>query len=99
MIEAGLISALGFIIVLARFNLRRVAGYATLFDIVITTTLVFMFLGTYAGMMTGLFAGVIVSMFLSGVQKTIGYERAKLIRRSGDLFPSVVWVRTKGKLR
>lgn len=98
MIEAGLISALGFIIVLARFNLRRVAGYALLFDVLITSALVWMFLGTYAGMMTGLFAGVIVSLFLTSVQKTVGYERAKLIRRSGNIFPSVVWVRTKGSL-
>lgn len=99
MIEAGLISALGFIIVLARFNLRRIAGYALLFDVVITGTLVWMFLGTYAGMMTGLFAGVIVSLFLTSVQKTVGYERAKFIRRSGNIFPSLVWVRTSGRLK
>lgn len=98
MIEAGLISALGLFIVLFRFNIRRICGYATLVDIVATAAFVFMFIGTYAGMMTGLFAGVLVSLTLNALRKLYGYDRARLIRRSGSLLPSVVWVHTPGRL-
>ena len=97
MIEAGLISALGAFFILVRFNIRRVAGYATLVDIALTALFVFMFIGTYAGMMTGIFAGVLVSFLLNAIRISVGYERAKLIRRTGNILPSVVWVRVPGR--
>ena len=98
MIEAGLISALGLIIVMCRFNLRRICGYATLVDILATCAFVWMFIGTYAGMMTGIFAGVIVSLTLNMFRTVYGYDRARLVRRSGDLMPSLRWVHTRGRL-
>ncbi len=98
MIEAGLVSAIGLIIVLARFNFLRICGYATLVDIVATSAFVWMFIGTYAGMMTGIFAGVLVSFTLNVIRTLYGYDRAQLIRQSGALIPSLVWVHTRGKL-
>ena len=98
MIEAGLISAIGLFIVLCRFNLRRICGYATFVDVVATCAFVWMFIGTYAGMMTGLFAGVLVSLTLNAVRKLYGYDRARLVRRSGDILPSLVWTHTPGRL-
>lgn len=98
MIEAGLISAIGLFFILCRFNLRRICGYATLVDVLATTGFCWIFIGTYAGMMTGIFAGVLVSLALNVMRKVYGYDRARLIRRSGDLMPSLVWVHTRGKL-
>ena len=98
MIEAGLISAIGLFIVLCRFNLRRVAGYATLVDVVATSAFVWMFIGTYAGMMTGIFAGVLVSLMLNAVRKVYGYDRLQWVRRSGALLPSLIWTHTPGRL-
>ena len=98
MIEAGLISAIGFIIIMMRLNLRRICGYAIVFDIAITALLVFMFQGTYAGMMTGLFAEIIISLFLTSVKKLYGFERAVVMRLEGNLLPSVIWVQYPGKL-
>lgn len=98
MIEAGLISAIGLFFVLCRFNLRRICGYATLVDVVATAAFVFMFAGTYAGMMTGIFAGVCVSLALNVVRTLYGYDRAHLIRGSGNLMPTMVWIHTEGRL-
>jgi hypothetical protein len=98
MIEAGLISAIGLFFILCRFNMRRICGYATLVDIICTIGFCVIFLGTYAGMMTGIFAGVCVSVVLNLMRALWGYEKARLIRRSGALLPSLVWVRTPGRL-
>ena len=98
MIEAGLISAIGLFFILCRFNLRRICGYATLVDVVATAAFVLMFMGTYAGMMTGIFAGVLVSLTLNVIRTLYGYDRAKLIRGTGNLMPSLVWIHTPGRL-
>ena len=98
MIEAGIISALAVFLVLSRFNLRRICGYRTLVDVAATTVFVLMFLGTYAGMMTGLVAGALVSLMLNIITKLYGYERAHLVRARGCLLPTFVWQSTPGKL-
>lgn len=98
MIEAGLISAIGLFFILCRFNMRRICGYATIVDVVATAGFCWIFIGTYAGMMTGIFAGVLISLTLNVIRTLYGYDRARLIRRSGDLMPSVVWQHTRGKL-
>ena len=91
MVEAGLVSAVGIILLLLRFNIRRIAGYGAFWDVAISGVLVLMFIGTYAGMMTGLFAGVIVSAFLHLVKQTVGAERIVLRRRKGSLLPHTRW--------
>ena len=79
MFEAALGTAVCILLVAARFGLRRIAGYATVFDVVITATLMWMFTGTYAGMMTGIIAGGIISIFLNVTRRTLGVERVKLV--------------------
>lgn len=98
MIEAGLISAIGLFFVLCRFNLKRICGYATLVDVIATGGFCWIFIGTYAGMMTGIFAGVLVSLTLNIIRVLYGYERVYLARRSGRLMPSIVWKYTPGRL-
>lgn len=80
MLEAGFISAVGVIWILSRLNLRRVAGYAFFVDVTVTGLLTFLFIGTYAGMMTGMFAGVLVSAFLTLVRRTAGAERLAIVK-------------------
>jgi len=91
MLEAGLLTAIGVIWILCRMNLRRVAGYALPVDVLITGVLTWLFIGTYAGMVTGMFAGVIVSVFLTGVKKTVGAERLKLVRNTDEAIPRLRW--------
>ena len=98
MFEAALGTAVCFILLMTYLNIRRIAGYALFVDIGLFVLFVWLFMGTYAGMMTGIIAGLIVTCFLKGVRKSIGYERLRLQRRVGELYPRIRWVRTRGAL-
>jgi len=91
MLEAGLITAIGAIWILSRMNLKRIAGYALAWDVGITALLTFLFIGTYAGMVTGMFAGVIISLFLTIVKRTAGAERLGLERHKDEAVPRLRW--------
>jgi len=95
MLEAALLTAIGIIWILSRMNLKRVAGYALAWDVGLTGLLTWLFIGTYAGMVTGMAAGVIISVFLTGVKKTAGAERLALIRKKDDALPRVRWKEVK----
>jgi len=95
MLEAGLLTAIGVIWILSRMNLKRIAGYALPVDIALTSGLAFIFIGTYAGLMTGILAGLIISIFLTGVKKTLGAERLRLERKEGDALPRARWKEVK----
>lgn len=92
MFEAALGTAFCFMIVAFRFGIRRIAGYATAFDIFITVLLMWLFTGTYAGMMTGVIAGGLISIYLNIVRKTIGVERLRFVKEPGRRLPKWRWV-------
>ena len=91
MLESALLTGIGVCWILSRMNLRRVAGYALFWDVMITGGLTFLFIGTYAGMVTGMAAGVFVSAFLTVVKRTAGAERLALIRKDGEAVAKVRW--------
>jgi len=91
MLEAGVITALGMIYLLSWMNLKRVAGYGFFWDIVITAVLTWIFIGTYAGMVTGMFAAAIVSVFLRLIKKVAGAERLHLERADDHILPRARW--------
>ena len=91
MLEAGVLTAIGVIWILSRLPLRRVAGYALQVDVIVTGALMWVFVGTYAGMVTGTLAGVIVSAFLTLVKRTVGAERLALVKKEGKKLPDVEW--------
>ena len=95
MLVQGLFAAIMVIWLLSYFGMRRIFGYALFFDVVITLGLMYAFKGSYAGLMTGVFAGIIVSATLRLGGNLFGRERARFIRRSGDILPSLVWVRSR----
>ena len=95
MTEAALLTAIGVIWILSRMNLRRVAGYALFWDVGIFALLTWLFIGTYAGMVTGMAAGVVVSLFLTGVKKTAGAERLALIRKNDEVVARIRWKEVK----
>lgn len=92
MFEAALGTAVCILLVAFRFGIRRIAGYATAFDVSITALLMYMFTGTYAGMMTGILAGGIISVFLNFTRRTLGVERLKLIKLPGERMARFRWV-------
>lgn len=95
MLTQGLIAAITILWLLSYFNLRRVFAFAFLVDSACTGALIFMFSGSYAGMMTGVIGGMLVSFFLRGGRKVAGTEKPMFIRRRGHILPSLIWVRSK----
>lgn len=95
MVEAALLTGIGIIWILSRMNLKRIAGYATFWDLVITGGLTWMFVGTYAGMVTGMAAGVLVSAFLTFSGRVVGKERLKLRRMDDEIIARPRWTRVK----
>ena len=95
MLEAGILTAMGVIWILSRMNLKRVAGYALAWDVGLTALLTWMFIGTYAGMVTGMLAALIISIFLTAVKKTVGAERLQLRRAKDQALPRVRWREVK----
>ncbi len=91
MFEAALGTAVAFIFLFSYFGFKRVAGYAAIVDIAVFALCIYLFKGTYAGMMTGIIAGVIISVFLKSIRKTVGYEKVKLVRYEGKLVPEFTW--------
>lgn len=99
MLSSALITAIGLIWLMSWLNLRRIAGYGFLVDAALTGLLMYLFHGTYAGMVTGMFAGVFVSLFIRGVKRVMGYERLELARKQGEKVAKPRWVRYNPTLR
>lgn len=95
MIVQGLIAAATALWLLSYLGFRRVFGQAFFVDAVVTGGFVYMFAGSYAGMMTGVIAGLMVSMFIRAGRALVGSSKPRFIRRSGDILPTLVWVRSK----
>lgn len=95
MILQGLIAAGTVLYLLSYCNLRRVFAHAFIVDAVCTITLVWAFSGSYAGMMTGVIAGMALSMFIRIGRRIMGIERLTLVRGYGRILPTMVWVRSK----
>jgi hypothetical protein len=99
MLEAGLITAVGIIWLLCRFDVKKVAGHAKFWDIAISAFLAFIFIGTFAGMVTGVLAGVIVSLFLTSIRKFAGYKTLTPCRKPGERVGKFRWVSHKPTFR
>lgn len=98
MLTQGIFTALMVLWLLSYLGFRRVFAFAGVFDIIITLGMMYAFKGSYGGLMTGVFAGVIVSASLKFGGKLFGCERLRFIRKNGHLLPSPVWMRVKGRL-
>ena len=95
MITQGMIAALTVLWLLSYVGFRRVFAYNAIVDLVITGGFVYMFAGSYAGMMTGVIAGLFVSITLKFGRAIFGAERLTLARRKGHVVPEFVWIRSK----
>lgn len=91
MAEAAFGTAITFILLFTYFGVKRVAGYAWLVDVGLFVLFIWLFRGTYAGAVTGVLAGLLVTLFLKGVRRTIGYQKIGLVRCEGKLVPEVTW--------
>lgn len=92
MITAGIISALGLLFLIFKFGIRRVIAYDIPIDIAVTGFLMYAFAGTYAGMMAAMVGGLIVSVTLFTLKKSIRREELKLIKTSSFPYRTFRWV-------
>jgi hypothetical protein len=95
MIIQGAIAAATVLYLLSYLNFRRVFNYAFLVDAIVTGGFIFMFAGSYAGMMTGVIAGLIVSCCIRVGRATMGVEEPSIVRMQGELKPTVQWTHRK----
>lgn len=95
MLTQGLIAAITIVWLLSYVKLRRVFAFAPVVDAACTGLLIFMFSGSYAGMMTGVIGGMLISVFLRAGRSVAGTERPMWVRRRGAILPSLIWVRSK----
>jgi hypothetical protein len=97
MISQGFIAALTVLWLLSYLKFRRVFAFAFVVDAVCTGLLIYMFSGSYAGMMTGVIGGAMISLFLRAGRSVAGTEKLMFVRKRGHLLPSPVWVRVKSR--
>jgi len=95
MLVQGFLAAATVLYLCSYIGFRRVFAHAFILDLVITGGFIWMFKGSYAGMMTGVIAGLMFSAFMRIGRRFFGVERPRLIRGYGRILPSVIWVRSK----
>jgi len=78
--------ALAFIIIMHKLGIRKFTGYSVITDIFISGGLTILFIGTFAGMVTALIAGIFVSLYLVLAKYFFGAEKFSLLKG---------WKRTK----
>ncbi len=71
---AGLLSALGLLFLIFKFGIRRVVSYDIPIDVAVTGFLMWAFAGTYSGMMAAMIGGLVVSVVLYTLKRTIVRE-------------------------
>ena len=89
MIFAGLLSALGLLFLIFKFGVRRIIAYDIPIDITVTAFLIYAFAGTYSGMIAAMIGGLIVSITLYVMKRTMRREELKLVKTSQ--FPYRAW--------
>jgi len=92
MITAGIVSALGLLFLLFKFGVRKVINYDIIIDVFVTAFLIYALAGTYSGMMAALFGGLIVSITLFILKKTMYREQLRLVRISKFPYRKLDWV-------
>lgn len=92
MILAGLLSALGLLVLIFKFGIRRVIAYDIPIDIVITGFLMYAFAGTYSGMIAAMIGGLIISITLFIMKRTMRREELKLIKISKFPYRAIRWI-------
>ncbi len=95
MIVQGIIAAATVLYLVSYIGFRRVFAYAFVVDCIVTGGFICMFAGSYAGMMTGVIAGLLFSFTMRTGRHLFGVEKPTLARAQNRIIPSIVWKRSK----
>jgi len=100
MFLTGILAALGLLLLIFKLGIRKVIAFDLPVDIAVTSFLVMMFAGSYAGMAAALIGGLFVSVVLFVLRKTISRDEPTIVTQHADFkegryVPSVKlkWVR------
>ena len=89
MIIAGFLSAVGLLFLIFKFGVRRIIAYDIPIDIAVTALLMYLFAGTYSGMIAAMVGGLIVSITLFSMKRTMRREELKFVKT--PKFPYRAW--------
>ena len=92
MILAGLIAAAGMLFLLFKFGVRKVITYDIFFDVLITFFLMIVLAGTFSGMMAALLGGLVVSVVLFIMKRTMRHEKLSLVKTKKFPYRRRMWV-------
>jgi len=92
MLLAGLLTAAGFLILLYKLNIKRILQYDLIIDIAVTFFLMWIFAGTFAGMMAAIIGGLLVSIVLVALKKTTPREKLGIIKTETFPYRKIGWV-------
>lgn len=92
MILAGLIAAAGMLFLLFKFGVRKVITYDIFFDVLITFFLMIVLAGTFSGMMAALLGGLVVSVVLFIMKRTMRHEKLSLVKTKKFPYRRWMWV-------
>lgn len=71
---SGALSAVGFYVVLAQLDLKKVCGYHLWFDVFFSALLLVLYRGTFSGMVTAFAGGVTLTLLLWLTRGLIGFK-------------------------
>ena len=92
MMTAGIVAAAGMLFLLFKFGVRKVINYDIFFDVAITALLMIALAGTFSGMMAALFGGLIVSIVLFIMKRTMRHEKLEIIKTKKFPYRRLAWV-------
>ena len=92
MIIAGLLSALGLLFLIFKFGIRRIITFDIPIDITVTAFLIYAFAGTYSGMLAAMVGGLIVSITLFVMKRTMRREEFKMVKTSSFPYRAMRWI-------
>ena len=95
MIIAGLLSALGLLFLIFKFGIRRIVTYDIPIDILVTGFLMYAFAGTYSGMFAAMVGGLIVSVTLFVMKRTMNREELTIVKTEQFPYRSYRWIGVK----
>ena len=90
MLLIGILSAFGLLLLLLKVGGRKVIGADIFVDIAITITLLICFYGTYSGMVAAMLGGLIASIVLFIMKKTMVHE-VIAVKKNKYYLPKVKW--------
>ena len=90
MLLIGILSALGLLLLVLKAGGRKAIGADIFVDVAITITLMVCFYGTYSGMVAAMLGGLISSVILFIMKKTMVHKVLK-IKTNKYYIPRATW--------